>query len=166
MRISELKIWPNMTLLSIIVIALAIAVATIVASSIMNMDSNASSQKQQKLLSSCATFPSILYSTSLDQSKKAESIMEKSYLLVDYEKRIKTHHQFPVDSQTKHTYNDTLKQCDRFAEMVYLNKSISLPNELMYTKLSSMQSQLKKLKNENSCLNDFFQKVASLQKEI
>ena len=92
--------------------------------------------------------------------------MEKSYLLVDYEKRIKVHNQFPVDGQTKHTYDDTLKQYNRFAEIAYLNESISLPNELIYTKLSSMQSQLKELKNENPRPNDIFQKESSLQKEI
>ena len=36
----------------------------------------------------------------------------------------------------------------------------------MYTELSSIQSQLKELKNENPRPNDFFRKAASLQKEI
>ena len=82
--------------------------------------------------------------------------MEKSYLLVDYEKRIKTHYQFPADGQTKHIYDDTLKQCDRFIEMAYLNESISLPSKLMCTELSSIQSQLKEFKNENLYPNNFF----------
>ena len=106
-------------------IAVAVPVVTTAISSTMDMESNAApSQKRQKLLYSHATFPPILYSTSSDQSKRAESTMEKSYLLVNYEKRIKTHHQFPVDSQTKHICDDTLKQCDRFVEMAYLNQSI------------------------------------------
>ena len=81
-------------------------------------------KKQQKLLSLCATFLPLSHSTLLDQSKKVESIIEKSYLLVDYEKRIKTHNQFPADGQIKHACNDNLKQCDRFTKMADLNESI------------------------------------------
>jgi len=123
-------------------------------------------QKRQKLLSSYAAFPSLSHATSSDQSKKVVSTNEKNYLLVDYEKRIKTHNHFPVDGQTKYAYDDILKQCDRFVKMAELNETISLPNELMYTELSSLQSQFKELKNENPRPNDFFRKAASLQKEI
>jgi len=36
----------------------------------------------------------------------------------------------------------------------------------MYTELSSLQSKLKELMNENLCPKDFFMKAATLQKDI
>ena len=162
--------------IAIAILALVIAVAITATTSAMDKESTIKSktnngdygpaQKRQKLLSSYATFPPLSSSSSSDQYKKAESTMEKSYLLVDYEKRIRTYNQFLVDGQIKQAYGDVLKESDRFVKMADLNQSISLPNELMCTELSSKQSQLKELKNENPRPNDFFRKAASLQKEI
>ena len=50
-------------------------------------------QKCQKLLSSCTAFPSLSHAASSDKSSKAELVIEKSYLLVEYENQIKTHNQ-------------------------------------------------------------------------
>ena len=123
-------------------------------------------KKQQKLLSLYATFLQILSSISSDKTKKANSPVKRNQLLVDYEKRINTLTQIPVDIKDKQINDGYLKELDRFVIMAECNELICLPNENICIELSSLQSQLKEVMSKNSSLKDFFSKTASLQSEI
>ena len=89
-------------------------------------------KKQQKLLSSYATFPQIPSSTSSDKIKKADSTVKRNQLLADYEKRINTLIQIPVNIKDKQINDGYLKELDRFILMTEYNELICLPNKNMH----------------------------------
>ena len=88
------------------------------------------SKKQQKLLSSCATFLQILSSASSDKTKKADSTVKRNQLLADYEKRINTLTQNPVNIKDKQINDGYLKELDRFVLIAECNELICLPNKI------------------------------------
>ena len=59
--------------------------------------------------------------------------------------------------------NDCLDELGRFVKMAESNLTTSLPDENMCSELSSLQSKLKQLTNENPRPTDFFKQAAILQ---